>query len=1171
MAINPIVHNTGGQYRFIDYVSYLPEFLQEETDVVTLMQVFSDYLNNAYRNTEIATKFEIKLIATEGLVGRRTKELSKLVNLFIECEKRDLPILYLFKPVNPATYVVQYDGDNEFPNVNIVPGGVLVGESIYIEYSKYPERSGVYVGADVTGSTTPDPTPATQLLIDPNGRSQDPFTKTSDKPLITSVGYAPRMIEFRSHNIGDIQYRKVAENNGVVYFEVFFSVDITDVKDVPSLDNYIVSGNVDDKYLVDYYNYLGLNYPNEYNYGKYKIEFIDEIDGSICIHNPFDGGRGIFYARDLTREDVRDTVIDAEGYNKNIDPSFRYKENDITPNAPDTRQLYYSINDVNPNKLYLKLTTTFVEGTFTDESELVGKVITRLNVGDVKSTFDMNTVDLLTNQITLTEKTNLKIGDYVQFITDGSAPLGLNNDSTNLIESISDDGLTIKLKNVDFTGLGTGIGELNRLTVTQNAGKVLSVDSITNPITFTFSYYAGNMITDGDFAIMKGNKIHSRIRLSGSNTLIWSNNPTQTYLKGQLIYHNRTRYRALKTIPISDVPGIPVNEPAYYIIDMNGISTYAEEIKYNPYMFGAYGTRTLKYDQKIDFNIDSLETLYNQLIIQESQQTGLVYRFPQREWILNPRLINDRDFKRNGWMSIYKNVASLNTDIANESASQYEIDATNVSYLGNRVYVKFTSPHNWNVGDYINIISPNEENIAGIYPITTIPTDDSLTFNIPTNLGDTESTVTNVVVSNVDYITKGTVVFSTENLFTVSELNPKELTDGTYYKYTLNNVEWKRFSSVNPTITQSIPIDVTSPLYGEFTEGVYTFKDGEVIELTNQTNPYDNGLWRVKKNAKWGRLGNKLTLKVREIEIDAIELDEDTTEADESIFYTRYTTSSVGSFISSNKNSFILGFDQAYEYKFDYPVIDDIDTTYTQHKIFNSKFDSNSVSAPSHEFKGIPDMKYPILEKIERLMYQKDPNVIDFELIGYLARFMGYYITPVAEDVMQSEMYSNQLERETAIRKVIQSLPEYNSLKATEKGLETLLLTFGIIGKIINIWTEQSNPYNIFIPDYDTDAYRYSEMEQGNSPNLIPTPHFKVEIDVEGNFKNMLGIEDIGRISHAINKYKPINTVFKGIEAYMKLTTTTGIWTSPMDAHGMMQCDIGYDITFDEIIDNCSI
>jgi hypothetical protein len=117
------------------------------------------------------------------------------------------------------------------------------------------------------------------------------------------------------------------------------------------------------------------------------------------------------------------------------------------------------------------------------------------------------------------------------------------------------------------------------------------------------------------------------------------------------------------------------------------------------------------------------------------------------------------------------------------------------------------------------------------------------------------------------------------------------------------------------------------------------------------------------------------------------------------------------------------------------------------------------------------------------------------------------------------------------------------------------------------MWTDSKNPYGEFIPDYNVMDYRYTNMRDKIAPILYPTPHFAVQIEVEGNFPNELGIAEIGRLGTGIMKYKPINTVFEGIQAYMKLTAESSIYMSPMKATGKIQADIGFDVTFDEIID----
>jgi hypothetical protein len=133
------------------------------------------------------------------------------------------------------------------------------------------------------------------------------------------------------------------------------------------------------------------------------------------------------------------------------------------------------------------------------------------------------------------------------------------------------------------------------------------------------------------------------------------------------------------------------------------------------------------------------------------------------------------------------------------------------------------------------------------------------------------------------------------------------------------------------------------------------------------------------------------------------------------------------------------------------------------------------------------------------------------------------------------------------------------------------MLTFGIVGKVIKLWTDASAPYDQFIPDTDLDSYRYMSMDSGIVSNFVPTPHFKVSIDIGGNFPADLSISNISRVRASVINYKPINTVFDGITAYLKTTAKVGVWMSPIDAKGRIQADVGYNIEFGDIYRNCSI
>ena len=80
--MNPIVYNDKGQFRTNDFVGYLPAFLQTEPDVVTLMQVMSDYINNAYRNIEGSEEFEFMVICTEAREYATRKMMERLHDMF---------------------------------------------------------------------------------------------------------------------------------------------------------------------------------------------------------------------------------------------------------------------------------------------------------------------------------------------------------------------------------------------------------------------------------------------------------------------------------------------------------------------------------------------------------------------------------------------------------------------------------------------------------------------------------------------------------------------------------------------------------------------------------------------------------------------------------------------------------------------------------------------------------------------------------------------------------------------------------------------------------------------------------------------------------------------------------------------------------------------------------
>ena len=104
MAKNPIAVNDGGLFRFVDFMNYVPDFLKEEEDVVTLMQLFSDYLNNAYRNLEDSTRFTFNYFATESTAKEMKTRIDEFVKKLSACDNNNLYVYYLSLPRTNATY-----------------------------------------------------------------------------------------------------------------------------------------------------------------------------------------------------------------------------------------------------------------------------------------------------------------------------------------------------------------------------------------------------------------------------------------------------------------------------------------------------------------------------------------------------------------------------------------------------------------------------------------------------------------------------------------------------------------------------------------------------------------------------------------------------------------------------------------------------------------------------------------------------------------------------------------------------------------------------------------------------------------------------------------------------------------------------------------------------------
>lgn len=325
----------------------------------------------------------------------------------------------------------------------------------------------------------------------------------------------------------------------------------------------------------------------------------------------------------------------------------------------------------------------------------------------------------------------------------------------------------------------------------------------------------------------------------------------------------------------------------------------------------------------------------------------------------------------------------------------------------------------------------------------------------------------------------------------------------------------------------------------------YEFQEGDIVFAYDNLHDDMPKRYIVKKGL-WTPCTEKRIMKIKKLDVDRYHNNEwDSASADEMVdeyVYHPYTYPEVERMIAEDLDNGISSYIMPFHirsYNFASPYVENLDTTEQPGPQFNSKHDYASV-APRYDmddkFKGIPDMKYPLVEKLERLIYLRDANVIDFDLIGYLARFMGYDITDAKTDVDSNRMYSTREDREKALRETVSNLPQYYTLGGTRPGLEMLMETFGLVAEVITMWTDVDRPYDELIEEDQVRIRENEDYEQGKISKWVPTPHVKVKFRSDANFDNgVVGDEKVSTLIKNIKCFKPIQVVFDDFIKYIDL------------------------------------
>ena len=308
----------------------------------------------------------------------------------------------------------------------------------------------------------------------------------------------------------------------------------------------------------------------------------------------------------------------------------------------------------------------------------------------------------------------------------------------------------------------------------------------------------------------------------------------------------------------------------------------------------------------------------------------------------------------------------------------------------------------------------------------------------------------------------------------------------------------------------------------------FRFRAGDIVVALAQQNPCEVKAWKVVAGDDWQPVRAKRSMKINSLGVYSygngvyngldVEADQDTEK------YDTFSDVDVAGF---DADVYVAGYRCVEKQNFSRPYLDDLDTTRAANAEYSSGEDFSTVS-PRHNmkasFKGVPSMKYPLVEKIERLCYLRDAHVIDYEMIEYLARFLGYDITALGDDVAESNLYTTRRDRELAVRETVANLPQYYALGGTKAGLHMLLCAFGVIADVLTLWTDANSPYSELI----TRDEVVTRMEDGDGGKWVPSPYIDIEVTNDAALPQFSATQsDIERLREQIRVCKPINVVFR--------------------------------------------
>jgi len=184
-----------------------------------------------------------------------------------------------------------------------------------------------------------------------------------------------------------------------------------------------------------------------------------------------------------------------------------------------------------------------------------------------------------------------------------------------------------------------------------------------------------------------------------------------------------------------------------------------------------------------------------------------------------------------------------------------------------------------------------------------------------------------------------------------------------------------------------------------------------------------------------------------------------------------------------------------------------------------------------------------VLEKTNRLRNLHDPDTMELDYIQFFANYLGYNVdvnkselggfvsnpnsSAYADgpDIINGEPVFNEYKKK-ALRFVVRNLPNWYSIKTTRNAIKTLLLSFGLFGDLLEVYT------NDYVSDWVINNIPPGTyVSNGMTNDRFPTPHMYVSIDINNtSLENIYGSEQVlSSVYKSFEAIRPANVVFEGL------------------------------------------